>query len=142
MNRITVINTVCHQGSDGTATSSDCKFAHVLSIDEQPYCRTLKVGEEWQLVDMGWLTGASMVVLENKGLATQVKGIPTFLQKAEAAEVVVYVGVRDGGPDTQPYMVEFAKILPGHCNMLTSLGGLYVRCRKGTVKLSITAFPE
>lgn len=66
--RLTVVETaVWEPGDEGPATAVESRFEVLASTDEQPYVRRLKVGQEWQRLEMGWLKGCSMLFVQLHG---------------------------------------------------------------------------
>lgn len=144
---VTIVSTVYHRASPhDESTSVLCNFGRDLASDEQP-CgpRTVKVGEEWQPLELGWLKDCvGMVIITNEeGRFPQRK--PSEEEKAEAAERMLQVAVVmmvDWA--TEHLTVPFALVLPTEtlCFCPADASALRVRCRKGTAKVTITLLPK
>jgi len=92
----------------------------------------MKVTEEWQPLDTGWIDSPSLIRIENlEGVFQQ--RIPTVEQRTVAAEKVVEVG-RDG--------VAYALVRPTCVERIVPATVLCVRCRRGEASILVTAYPR
>lgn len=133
--RLTVVETIYHQDADGQPTAVEANYARWLASDEHPFQRRLKVGEEWQRLETGWLEDVSLLVLTNeegKGLQT----IPTDEERVALAARIVEVGTPGSEADWL--------ILPGESlrGRPAAMRQLRFRCRAGTARCVLTLFPE
>lgn len=138
--RITVVETVYHQAPGQQPTSVECRHTKSLDSDEQPYTRRVKVGQEWQALDCGWLEEASLLVLSNAKEQFAVN--PTDEQRQEAEARVVEVGIAAEDDDTR--ITPLFLIAPGDTFRGQPLGvkAIKLRCRKGEATVTINLFPK
>ena len=140
--RLTVTESIYHQSPEGEPVEIGYSGARFLETDEQVYSRRTTVGEEWTPIDCGWLreSGASLLLLRNEeGRFTQV--IPSPEQRGETQGRVVEVGV--GTPHGE--VVPFAEVDPQESPLRlrpSDLGSLYLRCRQGRAKVTVTLVPR
>lgn len=136
--RITVVETIYYQPFGDQATSVESKFDRILdSVDEQPYSRKCKATEEWQSLDTGWVKTCSMLSIENnEGKFAQ--RIPTPEERDEAKAKVLELAYSGEYVDEDTWL-----ILPGESmrGLPADLSRLLIRCRKGSAKFTVTAFP-
>jgi hypothetical protein len=153
--RIGVVESVYCQQPGDNPISAESRFSRWLNTDEQPYSRKIKVTEEWQPLDWGWLKKASMLVVVNEeGRFLQVQ--PTPQERCDAISKVVEIGIAvclDGGTLNIP----FAEILPRESSRFSPCksieaglvlccrhgeASLVLRCRHGEARCSIMLFPD
>lgn len=116
----------------------DASFTRLLSTDEQPYRRQLKIKEEWQRLDCGWAgERPSQVVLCNEE-GQFAGGIPTAEKRAEvfARGIEVAVLTEDGR------MAPFARVRPLESMRLEPAATLHARCLAGEAKVTLAAVPQ
>ncbi len=101
--------------------------------EERPYLRTQKVGEAWQALDLGWLKGAALALLELRNAAETIDLAPDGNRRLKAPALEVRM---DGGPP-------FAFLAPGDlASFVPSAPSLLqVRCRAGTTRVALAAYP-
>jgi hypothetical protein len=101
--------------------------------EERPYLRTMKIGEAWQALDLGWLKGAALALLEVRNAAETATLAPDGNHRTKAPAVEVRM---DGGPP-------FAFLAPGDlASFVPSAPSLLqVRCRAGTTRVALAAYP-
>lgn len=135
-NRLTVVEKVYHQVmGEGATDMVDNRFYRELKTEEQVYQRKLKATEEWQKLDCGWITECGMLAIKNEeGLFHNT--LPTPEERAEVATHVLELGI---GAQEASWQVLPQESMRG-CPM--SLQSIYVRCRHGTAKFTLTLFPE
>lgn len=65
--RLTVVENIYHQISGEQPTMIPVVFDRNLETSEQPFKRTTTVGEEWQLLELGWFkeSGPGTIVVLN-----------------------------------------------------------------------------
>ena len=127
MNRVTVVDTINHQLTNGKPKCVVSRFSMSCASDEEAYSRRMKVGEAWMPLDFGYIDAASMVVLENEADIHVVN--LTEAEKAEAAKRIVEVS---GGWE----------IHPGQSMRGTASRDVQVRSKSGIVNLRIYVFPR
>lgn len=137
--RLTVVEVVYHAIPGEDTTSLECRFGRFLGTAEQRYQRRLAVGADWQPLDCGWLdAGAGMLSLKNdEGKFTQV--YPTDRSLSEAAVRVVEIGLVVGDS-----VHAFAVVRPRESARFepSFLPALKIRCRSGSARCTLTAFPR
>jgi hypothetical protein len=66
--RITVVQTVYFESQEGGQPfAHESKFSRLVDTDEQHWFRRMRVGDGWKPLDIGWIKGCSLMVLENAG---------------------------------------------------------------------------
>jgi hypothetical protein len=127
-------------------------FIRKVISEEQPYSRDLKIGEEWQAIDTGWITKVGLFVIFNKegrNLSIQ----PTPEEKTAIKNRIIEIGVlvnennsiRDMHCDNKMIKpIIILKILAGETQQLTpvQMDQLVFRCKNGEAKCTITVLPE
>jgi hypothetical protein len=139
--RLGVVETVYLQRPGGQPVSVESRFSRRLLSDEQPYLRQFKVGPEWTLLDRGWLTECSCLVLSNEeGRFHQVQ--PTPEERDAALRKVVEVGVCFND-DMRDLIYRFAVVRPLESGRFepADLAAIRIRCLDGPAKVSLTLFP-
>lgn len=141
--RLTVVTKVyVNLPNENTTGPEPLSYFRWLDTEERPYSRTVKVTEEWQTVDLGWLVGKSIahIVFENETLRPLGK-IPEQVVLDEWREKVLEVGIQVG--DSGAVVEPIAYFLPeeGLALSPTNPQKLRVRCRKGTGKLTYYVVP-
>ena len=126
MSRVTVVDTISHQPTNGKPRCVISRFSLPCITDEEVYSRRIKVGTEWTKVDLGYVDKPTVLVLENEESHKYV--IPSEADKAELATRIVEVA---GGWE----------IHPGQ-SMRGKGKDIMVRARSGVVSLRVYAFPE
>lgn len=148
--RLTVIGTAYHQSGQAGPTSVAPSYSRVLKSDEQVYHRRVTVGEGWVPLDTGWVSDASLIVVENVGVARATN--PTDAERAADAgrTVVLAVAPEDQSARThhskgpRPDPIPFASVRVGEHVRITDPvpgGKLRVRCVAGSTGVIVTAFP-
>jgi hypothetical protein len=136
-----VVNELVHYEPDDSGdgqpvTVVQDTYSRFLESAEQPYQRTITVGEEWKPLSLGWVTedGGRCALLYLQNQPTRFSVIPTAEQRAEADAKVVELGFDHLSADILISPGESARFRP-------SPDPIMVRCRKGTTKLLVTAVP-
>ena len=130
---LTVVETVYHQPAGEEPTAVSVQFVRPLETQEQPYVRKIKVGEQWQPLDLGWVEQPGMILLVNdEGKFTQVN--PTDEERAEAESKVIAVG-----NDSGSWLV-----YPGSCfrGEAAPFSDVAVRCKSGVARATIHVYPR
>lgn len=137
--RFTVTGSVVHQQPGEQAKQAPrSRFYRWLDQDQDPYERTVKVGEDWTPLDLGWVgTEGSLLLLANATRATFTVR-PTREQLADLYSKVLEVGLLVKGVVT-----DFAEVPVGEDLRLSPrrLDAYRVRCRSGQGKYSIFLVP-
>lgn len=136
--RFVVVDKLYYEMPNTEPIVVDSGFARWLETDEQPYIRRFTVGEQWQAVNTGWLEETSMLLIENNEERFTVN--PTSEEKTEAAQKVIEIAFPAGKEWTEASWL----ILPGESLRGTpaNIKNLWLRCRKGKAKCTITLIPE
>lgn len=135
--RLSVLNTVYHQPAGEQPMAVVGNYCRWLESDEQPFSRRLRIGEEWQAIETGWIRHAGLVVLKNdEGVFDQVQ--PTEQERMDAQAKVLEVSCSSGPPEAQ-WLVRPGESLPA---TPASTMRLQIRCRQGQARCTVTAFPE
>ncbi len=133
--KIVVKETTYWQSRGSNPQSVSASFSRLVNSEEQPYIRTrLKVSEEWQPLDTGWLKGTSMVIVENLPEVRQT--IPTPEQIKAAKAKILEVGTSDS-VFCHVLVGESIRISPPYGNV----NGLRMRCLSGITSVTVTALP-
>lgn len=144
--RVTVTGSVVHQLPGEQAKSAPrSRFFRWLDRDEAPYERTVKVGRDWQPLDLGWVgDDCSLLILANSTkLVTSVRPPQSEIDAlySKVLEVGVIVGMRADGSDR---IQELFEIPVGEdCRIPSPRGAAAYRVRStnGEAKYSIFAVP-
>lgn len=137
--RITIVNSAYFQPVDGDPKLFDRKWSQALTTDEEPYQRKMKVGEEWQPLESGWLNGeASLLVIQNLK--------PRFdhnLSEAELKEVEEKAVELGSALYTDQKSVQvFSTVSVGRDVQIEPIGRLMIRCAKGEAQVQYTFYPK
>lgn len=136
--RITVVTKSYYQPPDNPAVSVVARFSRDVATDKQIYVRNLTATEEWLQVDIGWLETTSMLIIVNReGQQLQTK--PTQQEQEAINQKVLQVTYLH--PSEKP--VGYLLIAPGESLRITpsNLEHLCIRCKQGSVKYTLNAFP-
>jgi hypothetical protein len=137
--RLTVVETVYHQSSQGfptVALGDTTRFSRELASDEQPYERHKVAGEKWQPLDCGWIDSAGMLVIRNDEGHFAVN--PTPEQKAEMFNKRIVELSFDGEhPVIQVPPTETCRFYPSN-----NIDQIKIRCKEGKTRYSIYLMPE
>lgn len=134
--RITVVESLYYQPFGGNPSVIDCRYDRWLDcVDEQPYSRKSKVGEEWIPLDIGWITACGLLHIENNEGKFPFR-IPTAEEKAESNAKVLEINYAGSERCLLVPPGESTRIIPSHPK------DLLIRCRKGQAKFTVTAFPS
>lgn len=146
--RLTVVESIYHQGPQGMPTSMRVSFSRWLTSEEQPWTRLTVVKPDWERLDIGWLDSKKIAVLSvaNKAVAPwgseadDIRQDEKFLEWRVSATVQVLFAL-DASPNIT--CSHHAVILPGESMRLTPLPGtsIFMRAPK-TVPIQIHAQPE
>lgn len=143
-----VVNDVVyfHQFGKQATIPSKARYEMACKTDDLPYVRpSLKVGEDWQPLDLGWISNPSMLHVLNIEGMDQTR-IPTSDQVAEIARKVVYLGMAVGDQ-----IVVLSEMLPSPMPRMSGTDTrirplpevkLFVRCLFGEARIQVAAYPS
>ncbi len=138
-NRVAVIETILHQLAGEQPTSIENRFARELETDEQSYDRKVKIGENWTLLDLGWVAnvgGPSIIVIVNEeGRNLQVNPSEEERKAIDAKVIELCSGRCE---DLEPEWF----IPPGESFRGSPLKPVYLRCRQGIAKVRLFIIPR
>jgi hypothetical protein len=144
---VVVTGQVCHRRHADQPTSTVFQFSRDLETEEQPYTRLCHKGkskakEEWQPIDTGWLEDkVSLLVISNdEGGHTDVNLTPEALEEIKAR--VIEIGI-ELNTESSLLVIPFQYILPKESLPISPIDitSYRIRCRKGSAKYTITAYP-
>lgn len=135
--RLTVVETIYHQCPAEEPFSIEKSYDRVLKTKEQIYLRELKVAEEWEPLEIGWVgTHPSLLYIYNKeGIFPN--RIPTTDEVEAAANKIILLSF-DKSPEHS------WKILPteSHKGYPSTIEGLFIKSCLGICKYTLCLFPE
>ena len=142
---LTVVETVYHQPAGEEPTAVSVQYVRPLETQEQPYVRKIRVGEQWQPLDLGWIEQPGMIWLTNdEGRGLQVNPTPEERAAIEAKVIclvtkVVNAGVLAGILAEDDFSWE---VPPGESfrGRPTCAKRVWLRCRSGTAKATIRVY--
>lgn len=140
--RLRVVDEVSYQGADDEPRSVVCRFGRWAETGEQPCLRRVTIDGHLRHLDEFklWIDIAGMLVIENTTPTLQT--IPTPAKTAENESRVIELWVRPLDPTIAavlvcPIPVGESVRLPGPI-LLANIG---IRCRAGSTRALIAAFP-
>jgi len=143
---ITVVETVYHcPAFGGDAFVSESRFHRYLETYEQCYERKhIKVEEEWQRLDLGWIGDCGMlVILNEEGLYAQCN--TTDEEKARTKSKVLEVAFLSPQGQDIPQEAPLGSWLVRAGETMraspSSIPNLFIRCRSGRAYYTVRAFP-
>lgn len=144
--RLTVVETVYFQPVEGEGAATETRFSRWLkSRDEQPCMRSYRgkqvATQDWVLLEGLWVEHCGQLVITNdegKGLLVN----PSAEEQELISHRVLEVGLFH--PVTPNTPLAFAIIPPGESARFypANLAGLRLRCREGTARYTVAAYPE
>lgn len=120
--RMTVVETICHQLAGQNPVSYGRPFTRKLKSEEAPYSRPMKIGEEWKLLDCGWVPDVGMMLLTNEE-----KGVGMIIEVSQTIDF------------SNPFLVFPQESLRGTPN---DARRIWIRSRRGICKYTLTLIPE
>ncbi len=63
---LTVVEQVYYQQLGVAPTVQEARYSFRLDTDEQPFIRRTKVGADWDMLSLGWLKDAALLVISNE----------------------------------------------------------------------------
>lgn len=134
--RIGVVESIIHQTLPDQPTDTVSRYTRELATHEQPWKRKVTVTEEWQTLDIGWITSCSLLHIENtEGTVPTV--VPTPVERIVLEAKVVQLAFLDCD-DSQVWLIPPRESFRG-CPLRP--GKLRVRCQKGAAECMLTVFP-
>lgn len=137
--RLTVTESVYCQIPGMVTTRVGKPFYRWLKSIQQVYSRVMAVGEEWVQLDLGWLTSAGQLLVENE--AETFNRVPTKEQREAADAKVLIIGAKIAANEFLPLFL----VPPGESSrpgIPVDMGALWVRCNKGSTLVTLTIVPE
>lgn len=131
-----------------TSSADDITYSERLSTEEQAYQRSLSVGEEWEVLDLGWIDalkggpGCSFLCLKNSYQPWRAR-TPSPQELLEAQKRIIEVGMKidvGGVVFFQPLFVLPLGFGIPFCPI--DLSSYRIRCKDGKGRYSIFAVPE
>src|SRR5437868_1913375 len=148
--RLTIVSKVYHNvPGQNTVGPEPVSFYRYLTTDEQAYSRTVKVGKEWQEIDIGWLKdiGCSYIQLIN-----DTKRLPSKVPTKEvsdniasrAIELGIEVKTQDGREVGIELIIPICSFSPEEGTGLSpsDVSQLRVRCINGEARLTYFVVPK
>lgn len=137
--RIVVKETVYWQSRGSKPQSVSTSFVRSNETDQVLYSHpNLKVGEEWQSLNTGWLDKPGMLVIENLPEVRRTVPTPEEVKTARARIVEVAVsGAEDHIPSCHVPVGESYRFTPP----FGDVSKFRIRCLSGETKVNVTAFP-
>lgn len=138
--RLTVVYSVYHSIPQQQPNGPQpIRYSRLLETTETAYSRTVRVTEQWEPLDIGWLkeVGCSYIVLENDSIRPL--GVtPTREERGEWSAKIIEYGVSVGDD-----IVSVGHLLPeeGTGFSPTHPERIQVRCKKGEGKLTYFVVP-
>lgn len=130
--RVIVVEQVTYQGGEPTLGFSQPPYSRDVQSDEQPYQRVMTIGEEWQLLDFGWIKdNCGMLLVANKRPQRSTYPTPDEARAVEDAVIEFTVGG-----------LVFGYVPVGEDCRICPVGQWQVRCRKGKAQIVVTAIPK
>ena len=138
-NSITVLDNVYFRRDMRNPIRAGTPHCWDLVSDEQPYIREIRIAENWQKLDTGWLQKSSLIMLHNHE-GENLQRVPTPEEKEATAKRIVAIGI--GHSDLKMETVWIVR--PGrNCRgELARLDNVYVRCLSGSALCTLFMFPE
>ena len=139
---LTVVEQVYFHPADREPRMVDSRwFRSLTTKGEQPYERYLKAGPEWQHLDLGWISEAGMVVIQNEeGPDLAKKPLPGQRTRALPSEDPMTIEVRyaSAGEDDCFLVMprESLRFQP------TNAKEVVLRCRGGVAKYHLFVVPR
>lgn len=143
--RITILSQLYHSTpGEPVSGPSPIRTYRWLDSDEQGYTRSVKIGEDWQEIDLGWLKDKDIGYIFFENDTRRLPGkVPTQEELDELAAKVIEIGiviqVATNDFEIHPLMSFLPEEGTGFCPI--ALQNLRVRCRKGVAKLSYYVVP-
>lgn len=141
---LTIVDTIYYQQGGDSTVSADSRYTRWMDSEEQHYNRQLKIGMEWEKLNVGWISDCGMLMIKNRE-GTNQKVHPSEEEKEDTANKVLEIGVvLPELPEVPSKTIPFAIVLPGESLRFHpyKVGNLYVRCKHGPCRIIIDAFPE
>lgn len=142
---ITVLKTIHYQSNQGEPVTVEGRYSNRIQNEEEPYSRRIKVGSEWQKLDVGWVETPGIICLKN--IIDRQQVVPTAEVKAQLQAKIVQIGIYVP-IDVSLKREEVTPVLhipPGETQDLrfVDISKIYLRClNELTTNCQITVFPE
>lgn len=133
--RLTVIEQIYHQQADSDPTNLEERYSRILESEEEPYKKKLTINQDWIILNAPGLESTSLVIIRNLEGRYRTT-IPDQVEIELVKERVLEVGFLVTSPHIIIPPTESARFCP------SNLEKLYIRCRKGSCKISILVVPK
>jgi hypothetical protein len=147
---LTIVEQVSYTSKDNGETGTAYQFDRRLKTDDQVYKRiNVKAGADWKPLDFGWLLdedegkfNVGLLVVKNE--EGKFRTNPSAEERAEMEERILEVCLKNlddddereiATPDLIVHVGESCRFAPAHCS-------IWIRCRKGEARYTVTAFPN
>lgn len=137
--RIVVTGYVYHQPATEQPFSVNLGFSRQLESDEQPWIRKIKIGEEWQPLDPGWVKEVALLVLVNDEGEHRFQRVPTEQEKQDMKDRIVELGYLSPAQAKPNWLIPPGENFRG---MPVDLASLRVRCRRGEARCVLYLFSK
>lgn len=132
--RITVHSMVHHELKDDQPTTTEMRFWMPLETDEEPYQRRKKVGEQWEALDLGWISDPSFICVEN------LEGRPEAVQPSPEEMAAIAARVLELSFDgKESWLINPRQHFLG---LPSSAKSILIRCQSGVAAYRVTIFPR
>ena len=132
--RITIVDSVYYEAQGAEPLQIKSGYSRMVVSDEQPYMRTLKVSQEYQILDSGWIKECGLLVIKNEEGSNPQK-IPTVAEKEAIKGRIVELCDDHSKLCWLVHPGESLRACP------ISLVGLKLRCLSETAKVTLAVFP-
>lgn len=150
---LTVVETVVHAVPSGEPTEVACRYEVQLRTREQVYRREMTVDVGWRSLDLGWVGDRVSIVHLSNREGERYDVTPTEEQRADVEDRVIEIGVAvtEVGKDATQWdpptsvIMPLMAIPPRESMRFRPVGAfdrLRVRCRRGSARVTVVAFPE
>lgn len=137
-NHVTVVEYVCFHAYDGQPIQQETKFFKKIASDEEPYKRKIRIGEDWEPLDCGWVKEAGVLVLANEE-GKYLQANPTEDEQAALDAKIVEVSFLPDPPPNNCWEVPPGEAMRGFPGNLKSL---YVHCQSGVARCIVFVVPR
>lgn len=136
--RLTVVETIYHQAPGESPREVPSRYSRWLDSEESLYQRTMRVGEEWTPIDLGWLAGDVGMILLSAESGSKRNTIPTEEERREDESKVIEVSFRTEAPRADITLLpgESARFCPAFAKEIL------LRCANGKTKYTVSVIPS
>lgn len=135
MDRVTVVEQVCHQREgEGPVSAPSSRFWRTLKSSGEAYQRGLVADGSWRKLDLGWVPDPGLVLIYNRE-GQNLQANPSDEERADIAKRVLEVSYAGELPGWLVLPGESMRGLP------TDASELMVRSRHGKIRYQVFAVP-